>query len=194
MMVHFLTRWFCQLLRLVSEFKRHSSTPGNAAEYSTFCLSESLSVSVRTKPPTFYFLSPSLPVQRHVHTSQLKKDIQSYLIFVNPSFAFKVREALDQGHWPLFDWLVLKYQAVLCCEGEYKWILSLHEGHTELQKRKAHQISSQHPNLSAAPAGPDCWAPNQWSRIQPSWVHTAGTILSLHASQWLRSCSFSSLK
>lgn len=88
---------------------------------------------------------------------------------------------------------MLRYQAVLCCEGEYKGVLSLHEGHIEVRKRKAHRRSSQHLNLSAGPAGRNCWARNRWSGIQPSQVHT-GKMIRLFSSQGSQICSFSVLK
>lgn len=115
--------------------KRPSSTSGNTADYSTFCLSESLSVSVRTKPRTFSSPPhPSLPVQCHVHTSRLKKR-QSWIINSRDKscclwrhsviFGFCYYEFYLQGHrdtesrsqTTAFDWLMLKYQLVLCCEG-----------------------------------------------------------------------------
>lgn len=112
----FLTLWFYQLFHPVPGFKKHSIRK-NPAEYSTFCLSESLSVSVRTKPPTFFFFFlQSLPVQCHVPTSRLKKsndelltpetnpaafeDIRSYLVFLNTSFTLQDTETSNRGHWP----------------------------------------------------------------------------------------------
>lgn len=154
--------------------KKPSSASGNTADYSTFCLSESLSVSVRTKPRTFSSSPPSLPVQCHVHTPRLKKkrgsdelltpetnpaafeDARSYLVFVITSFTF--RDAESRSQTTAFDWLMLKYQLVLCCEGGggiQRSLISSGKSSRSSGREKAHQISSHHLNLSAGPAGPN---------------------------------------